>query len=243
MILGGTEFWLFLGMGAIIIGNGYFKANISTIVGRLYKEGDPRRDSGFTIFYMGINVGALLATVAVSPIGETYGFLHRLRPGGRRACSSAVAQFYLRRRSTARGTANRRTPSATASTACRSTWVSLLAIPAIYALINWGTQHHDPGPGPAVLDPHRAAGLRLRHPAEGGLQGRRRAARPHHRAVDPDGLQRGVLGLLRAGGQLADPVRRPQRRPRRVRPVHHAGQRRPSSSTRRSSSCSAPSSR
>lgn len=74
MILGGTEFWLLAGMGAIIIGNGYFKANISTIVGKLYEENDPRRDSGFTIFYIGINVGALLATSVVAYVGETYGF-------------------------------------------------------------------------------------------------------------------------------------------------------------------------
>lgn len=74
MILGGNEFWLFMGMSAIIVGNGYFKANISTIVGKLYKDGDPMRDSGFTIFYMGINIGALLATVAIAPIGETFGF-------------------------------------------------------------------------------------------------------------------------------------------------------------------------
>ncbi len=74
MILGGTETWLFIGMSAIIVGNGYFKANISTMVGKLYKDGDPLRDSGFTIFYMGINIGALLATVAVAPIGEKFGF-------------------------------------------------------------------------------------------------------------------------------------------------------------------------
>jgi POT family proton-dependent oligopeptide transporter len=74
MILGGNEFWLFLGMSAIIVGNGYFKANISTLLGKLYKDGDPLRDSGFTIFYMGINIGALLATVAVAPIGEKFGF-------------------------------------------------------------------------------------------------------------------------------------------------------------------------
>ena len=74
LILGGNEFWLFLGMSAIIIGNGYFKANISTVVGKLYKDGDPLRDSGFTIFYMGINLGALLATLVVSPLGEKIGF-------------------------------------------------------------------------------------------------------------------------------------------------------------------------
>jgi POT family proton-dependent oligopeptide transporter len=62
------------GMGALIVGNGYFKANISTIVGKLYDDGDPRRDSGFTIFYIGINIGALLATTLVAYVGETYGF-------------------------------------------------------------------------------------------------------------------------------------------------------------------------
>lgn len=74
LILGGTEDFLKIGMGALIIGNGYFKANISTIVGKLYEENDPRRDSGFTIFYIGINIGALLATTVVAFVGETYGF-------------------------------------------------------------------------------------------------------------------------------------------------------------------------
>ena len=74
LILGGTEHFLMIGMGALIVGNGYFKANISTIVGKLYKDNDPRRDSGFTIFYIGINIGALLATTVVAFVGETYGF-------------------------------------------------------------------------------------------------------------------------------------------------------------------------
>lgn len=74
LILGGNETFLLFGMGAIIVGNGYFKANISTIVGKLYEDGDPRRDSGFTIFYIGINIGALLATTVVAYVGETYGF-------------------------------------------------------------------------------------------------------------------------------------------------------------------------
>ncbi|HBH05011.1 MAG TPA: MFS transporter [Flavobacteriales bacterium] len=74
LILGGNEFFLLVGMGSLIVGNGYFKANISTIVGKLYEDGDPRRDSGFTIFYIGINIGALLATTLVAYVGETYGF-------------------------------------------------------------------------------------------------------------------------------------------------------------------------
>jgi proton-dependent oligopeptide transporter, POT family len=74
LILGGGQNFLLLGMAAIIVGNGYFKANISTIVGKLYKDGDTRRDSGFTIFYMGINIGALLATTVVAEVGYKYGY-------------------------------------------------------------------------------------------------------------------------------------------------------------------------
>ncbi|MDB2404178.1 peptide MFS transporter [Schleiferiaceae bacterium] len=65
---------MLIGMGGLIVGNGYFKANISTIVGKLYEDGDPRRDSGFTIFYIGINIGALLATTVVAVVGQKYGF-------------------------------------------------------------------------------------------------------------------------------------------------------------------------
>ncbi|MCI0450890.1 MAG: oligopeptide:H+ symporter, partial [Candidatus Latescibacteria bacterium] len=52
-----------LGLATIIAGNGLFKPNISTMVGKLYASGDPRRDSGFTIFYMGINAGAFIAPI------------------------------------------------------------------------------------------------------------------------------------------------------------------------------------
>lgn len=76
LILGGNETFLLLGMGALIVGNGYFKANISTIVGKLYTENDPRRDSGFTIFYIGINIGALMATTITAYVGETFGFIY-----------------------------------------------------------------------------------------------------------------------------------------------------------------------
>src|SRR5690606_16849456 len=53
---------------------GFLKPNISTIVGRLYASDDPRRDSGFTIFYMGINVGAFISSIVVAWIGETIGW-------------------------------------------------------------------------------------------------------------------------------------------------------------------------
>ncbi|HQZ43896.1 MAG TPA: oligopeptide:H+ symporter, partial [Flavobacteriales bacterium] len=52
---------------------GLFKPNISTMVGKLYEDGDPRKDSGFTIFYIGINLGALLATTVCAEVGNIYG--------------------------------------------------------------------------------------------------------------------------------------------------------------------------
>ena len=58
------------GLTLIIIGNGFFKPNISTIVGELYEPNDPRRDGGFTIFYMGINVGAFFAPFVCGFLGE-----------------------------------------------------------------------------------------------------------------------------------------------------------------------------
>jgi len=70
--------FLYLAIGMLIIGNGYFKPNISTLLGRLYKPDDVRRDSGFSIFYVGINLGAFLAPLIVGYVGETinwhYGF-------------------------------------------------------------------------------------------------------------------------------------------------------------------------
>jgi len=63
--------WSFyLGLGLLIAGNGFFKANISTMVGALYRGGDARRDGAFTIFYMGVNLGAFIAPLVCSTLGE-----------------------------------------------------------------------------------------------------------------------------------------------------------------------------
>ncbi len=64
----------YTGLILIISGVGCLKPNISTMVGGLYKQGDPRRDSGFTIFYIGINIGAATAPLLVGYIGEVYGW-------------------------------------------------------------------------------------------------------------------------------------------------------------------------
>ncbi len=61
---------LHLALGLLIVGNGFFKPNISSLVGRQYGEKDPRRDAGFTYFYMGINLGAFLAPLVAGWLGE-----------------------------------------------------------------------------------------------------------------------------------------------------------------------------
>ena len=69
----------YIGLALLVVGNGFFKPNISSMIGRFYKDGDPRRDSAFTIFYMGINIGAFLTPLTCGAIGEIegwrYGFL------------------------------------------------------------------------------------------------------------------------------------------------------------------------
>ncbi len=64
----------YLGLGLLIIGNGFFKPNISSMVGQLYPEGSTKKDSGYTIFYQGINVGAFLGSILCGYLGETIGW-------------------------------------------------------------------------------------------------------------------------------------------------------------------------
>ncbi len=64
----------FLAISLIIMGVGFLKPNISTIVGQLYPEGDPRRDPGFTLYYYGINMGAFWASVLCGYLGQTFGW-------------------------------------------------------------------------------------------------------------------------------------------------------------------------
>jgi POT family proton-dependent oligopeptide transporter len=76
----GRDWSFYAGLGLVVLGTGFFKPNGYTMVGQLYRPGDPRRDSGFTLYYMAINVGALLgplvcAWLAADPrYGWSYGF-------------------------------------------------------------------------------------------------------------------------------------------------------------------------
>src|SRR5919205_310428 len=73
MVFQSTNF-LYGGMALIAIGTGLLKPNISAMVGGLYRENDPRRDSGFSLFYMGINLGAVLAPLVCGYLAQSEGF-------------------------------------------------------------------------------------------------------------------------------------------------------------------------
>ncbi len=72
----------YFSLALIIVGVGFLKPNISTIVGKLYPENDPRRDSGFTIFYAGINLGAFISSLLCGWLGETYGWRYGFGAAG-----------------------------------------------------------------------------------------------------------------------------------------------------------------
>ena len=69
--VGIAKYLMFCGLGLLILGNGFFKPNISTMVGRLYADDDERKDSAFTIFYMGVNVGSTIAPLICGLVGNT----------------------------------------------------------------------------------------------------------------------------------------------------------------------------
>src|SRR5690606_14980202 len=73
-------FWLALSF--IIVGSGFLKANISVIVGQLYPRTDVRRDGAYTIFYMGINLGAALGSLLCGYLGQTYGWSYGFGAAG-----------------------------------------------------------------------------------------------------------------------------------------------------------------
>lgn len=64
----------FIGLALLVVANGLFKPNVSSIVGTLYRTDDPRRDGGFTLFYMGINVGSLIPPIFIGTVVYYYGW-------------------------------------------------------------------------------------------------------------------------------------------------------------------------
>ncbi|ULC60372.1 peptide MFS transporter [Flaviramulus sp. BrNp1-15] len=69
-----NEFFFFIALAFIVVGTGYFKPNISSFLGKFYKQDDPRKDPAYNIFYMGINVGAFLSALTCGYLGEQVGW-------------------------------------------------------------------------------------------------------------------------------------------------------------------------
>ncbi|WP_045612481.1 peptide MFS transporter [Vibrio vulnificus] len=91
----GSLHTFYLGLALLIAGNGLFKPNISTMVGDLYQEGDNRRDGAFTIFYMGINLGALIAGVVSGSVTTEFGWKAGFVAAGIGMLISLVMQMSL----------------------------------------------------------------------------------------------------------------------------------------------------
>jgi dipeptide/tripeptide permease len=82
-VMGQPGFTTFVaGLACVCIGNGFFKPNISVMVGHLYEKGDPRRDAGFNIFYMGINLGALAGSLIAVAVRNEFGWTWMFQAGG-----------------------------------------------------------------------------------------------------------------------------------------------------------------
>jgi POT family proton-dependent oligopeptide transporter len=89
-----SEPLLYLALGLLVAGNGFFKPNITTLLGTYYRERDPRRDPGFTIFYMGINLGAFFSPLVAGTLGEKIGWHYGFASAGVGMCLG-LAQFVI----------------------------------------------------------------------------------------------------------------------------------------------------
>lgn len=132
-----------VGLALVIVGNGLFKPNISTMVGQLYTREDPRRDRGFTLFYMGINFGALLAPLLTgwmagyftdTPLEQNYRVVFAAAGVG---MLLSLLWFWFGRR----GLKGVGRPAPEAESLSRVAWVVLgmiVAVPLIYLLLAFG---------------------------------------------------------------------------------------------------------
>ncbi len=132
------ESLLQLALGLLIVGNGFFKPNTSSMVGQLYEKDDPRRDGGYTIFYMGINLGAFFSPLVSGTLGEKFGWHYGFASAG---VGMAIGLFTLLNWQSLLGTAGLRLGQSRIE---GRDWIaiffiSVLSIPFVYAcLFAWG---------------------------------------------------------------------------------------------------------
>ncbi len=141
----GPKQLFFGGLVVIILGVGLLKPNVSTLVADLYPEGGGRRDAGFTIFYMGINLGAFIGPLIAGWLAQRYGW----RIGFLAAAVGlpfGLLQFWLSRRlfNGAGAQPNRNDGGAGLATDWRRLWIALAVFAAVAALLFSGAVHLDP---------------------------------------------------------------------------------------------------
>lgn len=131
----------YLGLIFVVIGTGLLKPNISAIVGQLYPEGGARRDAGFTLFYMGINIGATLGPLVCSYLGEKVNWRLGFAAAGA-GMVLGLLQFQLTRRNL--GSAGSRPASRTTSSDWSIVGAAALLLLAVYILVLTGAIRLDP---------------------------------------------------------------------------------------------------
>jgi POT family proton-dependent oligopeptide transporter len=130
---------LHLALGLLIIGNGFFKPNISTLLGTLYREHDPRRDGGFTIFYMGVNLGAFLAPLVAGTLGEKIGWHWGFASAGVGMCLG-LTQFLIGQHKLGKAGLPKGKDRLDMRDWIEIFTISFAAIPVVYfVLATWGT--------------------------------------------------------------------------------------------------------
>ena len=173
-----------LALLVLILGNGAFKPNISTQVGTLYAPGDPRRDRAFSIFYVGINLGAFLAPLVCGTLGEELGWHYGFGAAGIGMTIGLAIYLYASRDAAARRAKPRAGRRQAAAVRPRR-------------MARDGRAHAARAAGDVLLGDLRAAGQH--HRAVG-----RRLHRPHHQ---PAGLGRANPGHLVPGVQSVHDLR------------------------------------
>jgi POT family proton-dependent oligopeptide transporter len=137
-LLFGAENLFFIGLLVLVCGNGFFKPNISTQVGSLYPPGDPRRDGAFTIFYMGINLGAFICNLICGTLAALHGWRWGFFAAGVGMCLGLVVQALGRKHlapDTLTRSRNAGTAAATAAQKLTSEeWRRVWALVALCAL-------------------------------------------------------------------------------------------------------------
>ncbi|HFD31383.1 MAG TPA: MFS transporter [Gammaproteobacteria bacterium] len=131
------ESLLYLALGLLIVGNGFFKPNISALVGQLYPPNDVRRDSGFTLFYMGINLGAFFSPLVCGTLGEMFGWHYGFAAAGIGMLFGLVIFLYGQHLLTPAGSSQRQPLVAT-------DWIVVISGTALACAMVWGVVAFSP---------------------------------------------------------------------------------------------------